>query len=380
MRDLKFKITSWIVLGVGSLGFIPGFLPFRTGKIILVEWVIFIAIALWFIKNIWIRLFLLWCILRTMMGLNQFSLITLHTIVFAIVLFQILSDKLNKDRINAILNIICGIAILQSLMIILQKFGIWFITYPIGADLKAAHILFPNTLHSIYLFDYRVTFDIPGFLDNSDIASAFLAMCLPAFFRAKQLLFIPLILLALFFVHSFGGIIVCFIISMVFLIMKFGKKGIPFLIIIFLMFGAYYVKYEGVSNILSSTRCEIWDFHITKLIPKRPIVGWGLGQEKFLWPIIKNEGIKPVDLKWLHSHNEPISLTIELGLIGLFIVCGYFFTTFRKLKKDNLIITCGLIACIIASLAIFSMHSAIGLLLIFYMAMAERSKLDGFTS
>jgi len=354
------------------LGFIPGFLPFRIGKIILVEWAIFFAIALWFIKNIWIRLFLLWCILRTMIGLNQFSLITLHTVVFIIVLFQILSDKLNKDRINTVLNIICGLAILQSIMVILQRFGIWFITYPKGINPETALNLFPRTLYPIYVFGYQFKAGLVGFLDNPNIASAFLAMCLPAFFRKKQMLFIPIIIIALFFVHCFGGIVTCILTSTIFLIMKFGRKGLLFLIPVFLIFAVYCATNENIPNILDlSNRKAVWTFHITKLITKRPIIGWGLGQEQFLAPIIRKE-IKPADPRWLHSHNEPISLTTELGLIGLFFVCGYFITTFLKLKKNNLIITCGLIACLIASSSIFAMHSAIGLLLIFYMAMAEK--------
>lgn len=380
MRDLKFKIASWMVIGVGVLGFIPGFLPFRTGKVILVEWAIFFAIALWFIKNIWVRLFLIWCILRVVIGLNQFSQITLHTIVFAMVLFQILSDKLNKDRINTILNVICGLALLQSAMVILQSFGVWFITFPLGVPTgTACHILFPKTLHSIYIFGNQIRAVPVGFLDNPNIASAFLAMCLPAFFRKERIRLVFFIILALGLIHSFGGILTCVIISAIFLGVKFGRKGLLFLIPVILIFTMYFTTSESVPNILDlSNRREVWNFHITKLIPKRPIIGWGLGQEPFLASIIRKE-IKPDDQKWAHSHNEAISLTTELGLIGLFIVCGYFITTFRKLKKHNLIITCGLVACILASLSIFSMHSAIGLLLIIYMAMAERSKLDGLT-
>ena len=373
MRDLKFKITSWIVITVGTLVFIPGFLPFRTGKIIVVEWMIFSVIALWFIKNIWIRLFLFWCILRTMIGLNPSSLITLHTVIFGVVLFQLLSNKLDKDRINTVLNIICGIAIFQSIMVILQKYGIWFIAYPNDIDISSVRILFPKTFHSIYIFGHQFNNGVVGFLDNPNIASAFIGMCLPAFFRKKQVFFIPLIIIALFFVHSFGGIVACIITSAIFLLVKFGKKGLLFLLPVLLIFSIYCLKNETLSNTLDlSNRKVAWNFYVTEIIPKRPIIGWGLGQERFLWPIIRKE-IKPTEPKWLHSHNEPISLTIELGLIGLFLVCGYFFTIFRKLKKENLVIICGLIACIISFSSIFAMHSAIGLLLIFYMAMAERS-------
>ncbi len=366
-----------MVLGGGILGFIPGFLPFRTGKTILFEWSVFIFITLWFIENIWIKLFLLWCVLRTIIGLNQFSQITLHTIVFALVLYQILCNKFNKDRINTVLNIICCMAVIQSVMVILQGFRVWFITYPINADFTSAKILFPKTQYSIYLLKNNHS-DLVGLLDNPNIASAFLAMCLPAFFRRGKLVFIPLVIIALFFIHSFGGIIACIITSIIFLIIKFRRRSLIFISIIFLILGLYCVKNETAKNVLDlSNRRAVWNFHITKLIPKRPIIGWGLGQERFLSLIIKKEA-KQGEPRWLHSHNELISLTTEMGILGLLIVCGYFVSLFKKLKRSNLIITCGLAACISASLSIFSIHSAIGLILILYMAMAERSIADGF--
>jgi len=360
-----------MILVGGVLAFLPGFLPFRTGKILIVEFALFTAIALLFIKNIWIRLFLLWCILRVILGINQYSQLSLHLLVFVLVFYQILTDKLNKDRVVHLLNIVCVIAILQTIMVILQRCGIWWTILPIGYKEAASISYFKNSLLPLFIFRPPINIDsIGGFVGDTNTASALLGMCLPAFFRKKWHWFIPLILIGFFIIHAFGGIVAGTVALIVFLIFKFGKRSLYGIIPTGLLFIAYFIRFENLQNIFisGSNRFEVWRFYIQHLIPKRWIIGWGLGQGEFLWPIIEKETSFKNVMYW-HSHNEIITMTAELGLIGLVIICGYFFTTFKKLKDP--VIICGLIACLTASLSIFTFHSAIGLILIVYMAIAH---------
>jgi hypothetical protein len=374
MRDLKFKITSWIVLAAGTLGFIPGFLPFRIGKILILEGAIFSGIAGWFIKNIWVQLFLIWCIIRVALGINKFSELTLHSLVFVLVIYQILANKLNKDRINTLLNIICVVAIIHSAVAILQYFGIWIIICPKGIDPKTAvFTIFPNTLYSIHIFGRQMSETVVGLLDNINTASALLGMCFPAFLRKKWYYTIPIVLIAFALIHSLGGILAALAAVLIFVIFKFGLKSLYAIIPTIGLFILYFIRFENLHNVFmsGSGRYGAWHFYITGLLAKRPIIGWGLGQSEFLWPIISKEVYQGGGPAWLHSHNEVITLAVELGIIGLILVAGYFITTFKNLRKKNIVVTCGLAACIISSLSIFSLHSAIGLLLIVYMAMAQ---------
>lgn len=379
MKDIKFKITSWLIVIAGVLGFVPGLLPFRTSKLIVVEYATIAAVALWFIKNIWIKLFLLFCIFRVATGINQYSTLTLHLLTFVLVFYQVLTNKLNYDaegstkneRLVHLLNIICVVALIQSLMVILQRCGIWWVILPKGYDKAATALLFDNTLFPLFVFNPSLyTTSVTGLIGDTNTGAALLGMCLPAFFRKKWWMLIPIVGVAFLIMHALGGIVAGLAALFIFLILKFRKKSLWGIIPASIAFLIYVLKTENMQVLASGCgRFDVWKFYIAHLIPKRPIVGWGLGQGEFLWKIIQLETPEKT-VAYYHSHNEFITLTAELGIIGLILVCGYFITTFRKLKDP--IVICGLIACLMASMFIFSFHSAIGLILVVYMAMAEK--------
>jgi O-antigen ligase len=256
-------------------------------------------------------------------------------------------------------------------MVILQRCGIWWTILPIGYKEATSINYFKNSLFPLFIFRPPININsIGGFVGDTNTASALLGMCLPAFFRKKWHWFIPLILIGFLIIHSFGGIVAGTVALIVFLIFKFGKRSLYGIIPVGLLFISYFIRFENLQNIFisGSNRFEVWRFYIQHLIPKRWIIGWGLGQGEFLWSIIEKETSFKNVMYW-HSHNEIITMTAELGLIGLVIICGYFFTTLKNLKDP--VIICGLIACLTASLSIFTFHSAIGLILIVYMAIAH---------
>jgi hypothetical protein len=395
-----------MVIAAGILGLLPGILPFRINKIVVAELTMCAGIASWFIKDMWLKLFLLWCVVRVAMNVNQYSELTLHILVFVLVVYQILANTLTKDRVNVVLNIVCWVGLIHSAVTILQSFGVWFTVYPTGLDLKTVKLtIFQSSAYPIYILGHQCQDVLVGCADNTNSAAAFLAMCFPAFFRKRWCFFIPILILAFFLFHALGGIIAACAAALVFLILNFKKRYLLLVIPSAVVFIAYFSKFEHIQGLLMRDRGPVWWFHITHLIAKRPVVGWGLGQSEFLWPIIKKE-VWPNFPPWRHSHNEPITLTTELGIIGLILVSGYFIKTFISLLKtrkspfwdvreagydgivetaslksrksgivetnsQSVVITCGLTACIVASLSIFSLHSAIGLLLIVYMACAS---------
>jgi O-antigen ligase len=80
----------------------------------------------------------------------------------------------------------------------------------------------------------------------------------------------------------------------------------------------------------ASGRGHIW-FEVAKLISKRPVQGWG-------WIGYWLPGAKPLDhlvevggVQQYHAHNAYLDITMQLGLIGIFLFVPLLVLTFVKL-------------------------------------------------
>lgn len=403
MRDVRFKLTAMVCAGLAVLGFIPNLLPLRSSKTFLVELCLISFISLNLIKNAWIKAFIIVCVFSAAFHINTRSELTLHMVLFCLAFVQIFANNLNKNRIEFSFNIIVFIGIIQAIVMIWQYYGLWIVFYPKGIDPSTASVIFfDNTMFTIRFFGKGIG-DIVGLLDNSNISGACLAMCITAFLRKKWWVFLPFIFYALYLSKSLGAIISASVAITVFFAYIYKWKVFYIVLPLFLLVGVYAVKNESFTAMVSmSGRVEIWKKYITRIIPKSPIFGYGLGQGKYLFPILndtidkaildnKNMKIKDVFTKlakdkvdvgevFTHSHNEVLAVTAELGLLGLFIAMGYFISSFIKLssrkvvfffEQEALIIKAGVISCLMCSLYIFNFHSAIGVLLLVYMALSE---------
>lgn len=381
MKEIKLKLVTFIVLLIGALGFTPGLLPFRLGEELMSQLAIVLFIAIFYIKNRWIGVFLLWNIVRFYLGINNMSIWTIHTTIFYVVLYQMLFDKFNKNNIDIILDGICLVAIYQVCSMTLQFMGIWVHIIPLTLKDGGTFItFFSRTKFSMTLVDnipyYWST--LTGFTSNVTMASGLLAMCLPAFFRKKWYPGIILVVIGLLMAKAMSGIVAAIIISTIYIWVSHSKIRWQTISVLLAMFITYILISENHEQLLNgSGRWETWRFIITKLIPKRWIIGWGVGQAPALWPIISKE-TSFKGIAWIHAHNEYINLWLEYGVIGFVIGMGYVFTLvkngFINITKDKtkLLIFLGAVSGLLNCMVSFPLHVTIGFMLVVYLAILDK--------
>ena len=378
MKDIKFNIGIFVILVIGILGIIPGYSPFRVNKEIVCEWSIIFFIALC-LRNKWISLFVIWSLINMMLstytpvGLNRAYTLTLHTIVFFSVAYHFISEK--AFNINRILDFICVSAVLSAVLVFLQYRGVWFGIVPRDWEQMPKYLMtFPTPRMSFIVFkDYCHPM---GFMDNSGTIGAFLALCLPAFFRKKWVLLTPLIIAGIFVTKILGGIVPAGVVIIFYIVWKWRRKGLLLSLLVLLGVGVWIYLNEPLNRLSSfNGRIEIWKFCVTKFIPRKLFTGWGLGQAQFLPLIPAMEGATKG--KWLHYHNEYINMTIELGITGLIIFMGYLVNLFRKLvhylnNEITFLIFLGIIVALLNMFVNFPMHNPLGILIITYLALGEK--------
>lgn len=394
LKNAWFKLLLGLTILIGSLGFIPMGLSPRANQGLIYELALMAFCVVFFVRNNWLKTLFLYCMATVIYHITICGVMSLHVLFFSLIFCQILANKLNKDRVNFVFNAIAIAALLQSFAVICQYYGVWIILHPREIDMNVVKhttfYLFGIKSLAIHYFGFRLDNCYVGLLDNSNIAGSFLAMCIPAFFRKKWWVGLVFVIPSLVLVKSLGAIISAGVAVMVFLIYKNKKIALLSLIPIVFAVALYAHKYENIGSVVKgSGRFHVWGNYCTKVIPKKPIFGWGFARQNSLYPLVNdtfrkaiedNKGKDPKEIVYQlvknnvdigeifkHSHNEILSLIVELGLIGFFILLGYLCT----FSRENLLVLCGFISCLMCSLYIFNLHSSIGLLMIVYMSVSE---------
>lgn len=364
------------------MGFVPGLLPFRMNKDVVLEWGVVAFIAL-LIKNRWLGGFILWFLISQIInvytpvvGLNKAFILQLHTVVIFSFFYYLLFENVNKKNVNKILDIIAATCLIQILMMLLQYNGTWIGIMPLywQRAQTAGQIIGEYYLHPlvpIMVFKNSLQFDCPGFLDMVNTSSGYLAMCLPAFFRKKWHWGIPFVFAGLWISRSLGGLLPAIIITFFYVVVKQRRYLIPVLLGLVLFVGGFFWKYERITTLLQGTgRVDLWTAGL-RIFKKRWVVGWGAGQSSYLWRVALSLVKTPA--KWVHYHNEYLNLMIELGSIGLVIFIGYITDLFIKIKRNDItfILVLGILAGLMNCFVNFTMHGSAAIILITYLAMAD---------
>jgi hypothetical protein len=392
MRNKLFNFLVGTTLTLGVLGFLPDAPGFRAGKFVLMDISIIVFLSVYFIKNVWLRMFILWnvaCFFVFMYsGMIKASpgdvhlwminvLIALKFFVFLLVFYEVLKDKIIPKTLHPILNIICVIGILQVIMMILQASGVWCTILPAINSFKVKSVFFKETKFLTLIA--RPFLAVPtGFLSNPNMASSLLALCFPAFLRRKWCWFIPLIFVGLGLSKSLGGIIPVLIVSLAWVFIYRRTWFWPVIACVAAGLVGYIWRFDKVSQILDgSGRFPVWKVVVTKFIKLKPFMGYGFGRGATLWKeIFLATGI---EAKFLHPHNEYLSVAVETGLVGLAFIIGFIVDVFKKsvkLAKRNyifVIVTLGIFTGLFNSGVNFLMHTTTGLILVVYLAMAEKN-------
>ena len=250
-------------------------------------------------------------------------------------------------------NTICMAAIINVLWQISQYFGLWVWTTP-------------------------APFFI-GLLSNPNETSAFLAVCLPCFFRRGWKWLIPIPLIGLYLGVSIGGIMAAAIAGLVYLFLHHKDIGMKRLLTLFvaltLMLSIFIVHKNPSIEGQMNNRGRYWKEMIPTVVQKP--FGWGWGQFKFVQPLLTQyyllspqsrmmlhekvgdkEGFEKAARHtmnnekhwrevWIEAHSEYLEVAFALGLVGLTLLLVAIGSTL--LTGGNTIAQYGfLISCISA--------------------------------
>jgi len=369
------NILLFITLGLCVLGFIPiKNLDFRLGKQLLASMVLMSFVGIVFVRNVWIKLFLVWTVIRTFLGYNKFSYVTMNTIFIYIMFYQTLIQNIKQEHFNKVLNGICIITLIQVFWQILQVCGVWILINPITK--------------MDFIFNYRdgllmvtkpcASKAFTGLMSNTNMTGAALAMGLPAFFRKKWFPYSLMVWVGLLLSRCAGAILPSLVVTSLYLWLNHRKFFVPTMLFLVTGIVFYLLKFDKIESLLTgSGRLPVWKEIMERMVPKRPIIGWGVGQFKVFFPALQRTWNSDWSfIRWMQAHNEYLQVLVEQGAIGLGIVIGFIVGIFHKAFKHRSeiikIAFLGILVALINSGFNFLMHLTIATLFIVWVVLFEK--------
>ncbi len=297
-------------------------------------------------------------------------------------------------RKAVIYNVVCSVALLNVVWLALQRMGVFLFFYPRGSA---------ETLST-------------GLFANQNEVSVFLAMALPCFMRAGWRWLMPLVIAGLVLAQTANGIVAAICIGIV-LILRWcvGRYPVRRVVLVciasmVLGLGIIQVVHPVIGEDSTNQRIAAW----TRALPlaaEKPLLGWGLGQGKYILPLYLNAREVPKryaaamyervsyrdDLKalfaknippesneiraaWTHLHNEYLQWWVEAGALGMGALVlliwahGFFFL---RTRDRDWVPALGILAALCTACFFFTFQ--IGRLLflaVLYAAMVQSAYLD----
>lgn len=384
IKESGGRVIFPLLILIALFGFVPDRgLSFRVGKTLVMEWCLTTFIILFFLKNIWLRLFVMWTLIRFSMGTIGYSMppsaaaefglisyVTFNTILVCTTFLQVLINK-NYPR-EYLLNLIAYVGLLQALMMITQYSGIWLFIIP-------KEMLKDGIIPFSWGYIGPSQYSTAGFLSNINMAGSLLALTLPAFFRHKWILLSPIIILGIILSNSWGAWIPAGMVLLGWFLYAIRKQRNYFHIIL-LFVGCVIAHYcimlipQTIEYIKANDRYQVWMVAIQNIVPMRPWEGWGLGQFKKLFPLIHSSILKEGFRGefWFQLHNEYLQSIIELGFIGFTFICGYFsLVIHRGIRYKLWIPLIGIGVCLFNAGVNFLAHTVVFVVVLIYIALIE---------
>jgi len=165
--------------------------------------VILFCSVLWQINKWWAAFLLLAFFSSIVPFSTKFSTEAFRAVFIGCLWYYMITQS-PKEKIKYLLDAICILALCNIAMLICQYFGF-------DPIFKPRHIIYGTPT--------------VGFLSNKNEASAFLAFCLPAFFRNKWRRLTPLVFLGLTIASSTGGALAAVIATIVFWLLRDGREA-----------------------------------------------------------------------------------------------------------------------------------------------------------
>ena len=241
------RINRWLMLGISMLA---------------------VCSMLASCRSISSGLFILWVAFTLYISQTIRIFEPLYSTVCASVLFVAgaYSYNLWERHKNAIYNVICVIALINSTFAIMQAFGLYILLKPVSREIPI------------------------GLMSNPNELSALMAICLPFFFRRRWAYAIPLVLAGLFLAKSSNGIMAVLIITSVYMFMKHrdDRRIVLFAIVGTAMCAALYMTYIDTNHAKSfQSRAYVWG-KTAQAASVKLLRGWGFGQYQYVVPLLTN--------------------------------------------------------------------------------------------
>jgi len=340
------SLFLFFFLFIGVLGCLP-YQKTYVAKIFLSQWFLAGMVAFFYLRNKWLRAFLIWITLRMSMSyrvLNNHALFVFFSIILAMMFYQFVQDKIKRKDF---LDIVCVVAITQLFWVYLQIFGM-------------DPIFKPGPLYIYHSNLYA------GFMGNPNLSGILIAICLPAFFRRKWIWFLPLFVYPFYRIECITAM---FALAVGVFFYLYHKKHIIWPVAILGPI-AWFLGGHRIIGFTQGPRFTLWT-NLAPILKHRPIVGNGVGQYKFIsGPAIST--LKDMHLfNWSTAHNDLLQLYSEVGAIAILILTGYLVTLFLKRGMD-LNLSTMIVIGLICSLGFFVFYTPVALLLLGAAALLEK--------
>lgn len=256
-----------------------------------------------------------------------------------------------------IINFIAVSAIIQSVYIILQWFGV----QPMG--------LFLWHVYDLKYMLENVNNGVTGVTLQQTLSGGLLAASLPVFFRKKWFSISPVVIWASYLTLSAMTFAACLAGFLTWLVFKYSKKPLLWMMsggaltTVALTVLTAWPKLVKDTFFDDQERFFIWSRTLDYQTGLSNILGFGVGNY-----YANFRKFQPMDPHWGHPHNEYLWLYSSFGLVG----CALFAWVILRLsylpKKDPILMA-GLVSIAVNAIGTFSLHVAsIGMLFIIYLA------------
>lgn len=240
-----------------------------------------------------------------------------------------------KPEPETIYNAMCVAVVINCILIICQKYQVFenFPVWWVQTILAGGHNKLPV-----------------GLLGNQNLSSALIAICFPAFLRRKWVYLIPILIVGLVLAKTSGGVVALGAGFMLYAWLK-GQRSAALLVIASVI-GLYFLynpSYDSLTN-----RFDAWKIGFG-LWQDSWLTGWGVGHWKVLFKQVNFDGDW-----WTVAHNEPLQMTVEMGILFPVVLFGYLLGVIKRFKNNTDAILPLMAICIIFvnSLVNFPFHIA----------------------
>jgi hypothetical protein len=321
----------------GMLFAIPNGMTFREERLINLEIFMLVVLSVAMLRvSIPVGLFALYASasLPFHQAIDQSCMLSM--MAFMVLYLWVSSRKWNTEWLW---NVVCAAAIINVAWQVLQLCGIYWLQ---GA-FSAHHFM--------------------GLLSNPNETSAFLAVCLPCFFRRRWIWTIPIPLIGLWLSMSIGGIVALSMTGAIYLcfnLKRIGWKYASVLCVASALILSAYLVHRSPSlsdpNGFVRSRLSHWTEEV-KVASMKPL-GWGLGQWKYVMPLIETPTLLPNQARlalyasvgdkqgferaldkvsngnasylisqrytsiFVEAHNEYLEIWFALGIVGFLLCLG----------------------------------------------------------